>query len=95
MYDAKGVILKQKSCRWHMTTINHIVIFQDLSFCKRTVPKLSKDTLCNLKCLVCHKLYRKKSQCNMIYFTTHSSNIPKIMKIKNHINNLTVCKQHN
>ena len=21
MYDAKGIILKQKKCRWHMTTI--------------------------------------------------------------------------
>ena len=21
MYDAKGIILKQKNCRWHMTTI--------------------------------------------------------------------------
>ena len=48
------------------------------------------DKFCNLKCLVYHKLYRrKKSQCNIIYFTAHSSNIPKIMKLENYINNFT------
>ena len=81
MYDAKGIILKQINCRWHMTTIksySNISRFKSI-FCKRTVPKLSKDKFCNLECLVCHKLYRKEnSQCNMIYFTAHSSNIPKI-----------------
>ena len=81
MYDAKGIILKQKKCRWHMTTIksySNISRFKSI-FCKRTVPKLSKDKFCNLEYLVCHKLYRKKSQCNMIYFTVHSFNIPKII----------------
>ena len=82
MYDAKGIILKQKKLSMaydHIKSYSNISRFKSI-FCKRTVPKLSKDKFCNLECLVCHKLYRKKkSQCNMIYFTAHSSNIPKIM----------------
>ena len=75
-----------------MTTIksySNISRFKSI-FYKRTVLKLSKDKFCNLECLVCYKLYRKKSQCNMIYFTAHSPKIPQIMKIESHINNLTV-----
>ena len=34
MYDVKGIILKQKKCRWHMTTIKSLVVFQDLSLLK-------------------------------------------------------------
>ena len=51
MYDAKGIILKQKNnCRWHMTTIksySNISRFNSI-FAKRTVPKLSKDKFRNL-----------------------------------------------
>ena len=51
MHDAKGIILKQKNCRWHMTTIksySNISRFKSI-FCKRIVPKLSKDKFCNLQ----------------------------------------------
>ena len=65
MYDANGIILKQKNCRWHMTTIkSYSNISRFFYFCKRTVPKLSKDKFCNLECLVCHKLYKKKKKNN-------------------------------
>ena len=93
MYDAKGIILKQKSCRWHMTTIKSYSI-QDLSlfFCKRTVPKLSKDKFCNLRCIVCHVAKKITVQHNILYspLLQHTQN----NKNRNNINNLTVSKQH-
>ena len=52
MYDAKGIILKQKqNCRWHMTTIkSYSSISRFKSIFTNTVPKLSKDKFCDLGC---------------------------------------------
>ena len=60
MYDHTKT---KKNCRWHMTTIksySNISRFKSI-FAKEQIPKLSKDKFCNLECLVCQKLYRKKN----------------------------------
>ena len=68
-----------------MTTIKsygNILRFKSI-FAKEQFLNYLKTNFCNLGCNI-------KSKCNIIYFTAHSSNIPEIIKIENHINNLTV-----
>ena len=70
MNDAKGIIPKQKKCRWHITTIK--------AYSNISRFKLSKDKFCNLEYLVCHKLYKKSHSITYYTLQTTPPTYPKL-----------------